>query len=56
MATKTARVMMLGNAFEYEVGREYEVDIRRANELAGLGYARIVDAAAQPAKEVDDEL
>ena len=39
-----ARIKMLGNAFEFLVGEEYEVDIERANALTGMGYAVLVDA------------
>jgi hypothetical protein len=47
----TVRIRMLGNAFEYENGEEYDVAIARANQLTGLGYAVIIEAAAAPAGE-----
>jgi hypothetical protein len=54
MATKTVRIRLLGNVGEYTVGKEYDVDIDRANQLSGMGSAVIVEQAAAPAKEDKD--
>ena len=49
---KTARIKMLGNQWEYEVGKEYDVDIATANNLTGMGMAVLVEAAPdEPAAE-----
>jgi hypothetical protein len=50
---KTVKVRMLGNAFELENNQVYDLDLERAANLAGLGYAVIVEEAAAPAKEED---
>lgn len=42
MAAKTVRVKMLGNYQEFEVGREYDIPVERANQLAGMGFAVVV--------------
>lgn len=52
---QTARVYMLGNAFELSAGQEYDLPMDRANSLCGLGYAIMIDAA-EPAKEEPDAL
>lgn len=51
MKEKTARVRMLGCAFEFQSGQEYNLPVARAAELVGLGYAVYVDPAAAPAEE-----
>jgi hypothetical protein len=53
---KTARVRMLGNAFELLVGQVYDLPIERANGLCGLGYAVMVSDADSSAEEDDDGL
>jgi hypothetical protein len=50
---KTVKVRMLGNAFELENNQVYDLDLERAASLSGLGYAVIVEEAAEPAKEED---
>ena len=49
----TVKIRMLGNFDEYIVGKVYDVDMAKANQLSGMGYAVIVEAAA-PAKESKD--
>lgn len=49
MKTETVRVKMLGNIDILEVGKEYELDMDRANQLSGIGYAVII--ARKPAVE-----
>ena len=51
----TVKIRMLGNFDEYIVGKVYDVDMAKANQLSGMGYAVIVEAAA-PAKENKDAL
>lgn len=51
MKKKTARVRMLGCAFEYQGGREYDLPDDKAAELVGLGYAIYVDIAESPAEK-----
>ena len=51
----TVKIRLLGNFADFIVGKEYDVDMVKANQLAGMGYAVIVEAAA-PAKEIKDEL
>jgi hypothetical protein len=51
MKEKTARVRMLGCAFEYQCGQEYDLPAARAAELVGLGYAVYVTIAEIPAEE-----
>ena len=46
MTVQKVRIRMLGNAFEFLAGEEYEVDIERANALTGMGYAVLIDAPA----------
>ena len=41
---KTARIRMLGNQWEYEVGKEYDVDLDTANNLTGMGMAVLIGA------------
>lgn len=49
---KTARIKMLGNQWEYEVGKEYDVDLDTANNLTGMGMAVLVaPATEEPAAE-----
>jgi hypothetical protein len=49
-AVKTAKVRMLGNYQELEVGQTYDLPIERANQLTGIGFAVVVeDAAPAPA-------
>ena len=48
---KTVRVKMLGNYDKYEVGKEYDVPIEKANQLTGIGFAVIVAAEAPAVKE-----
>ena len=49
---KTARIKMLGNQWEYEVGKEYDVDLDTANNLTGMGMAILVEPATEePAAE-----
>jgi hypothetical protein len=36
---QTVRIKMLGNAFEFTVGQEYDVELERAMTLVGMGYA-----------------
>lgn len=42
--SETVRIRMLGNAFAYEYGREYDVAADEANRLTGMGYAVFVAA------------
>lgn len=51
MKKKTARVRMLGCAFEYQGGREYDLPEDKAAEFVGLGYAVYVEPAESPAGE-----
>lgn len=51
MKQKSARVRMLGCAFEYLGGREYDLPETKAAELVGLGYAVYVEPAESPAGE-----
>lgn len=51
MKPKSARVRMLGCAFEFQVGREYDLPETKAAELVGLGYAVYVEPAGTPAEE-----
>ena len=51
MEKKTAKVYMLGNTCELEVGKLYDLPILRANALCGTGYAIMAEEAATPAKE-----
>lgn len=44
---ETARIKMLGNHREYEVGHEYDVPVDEANALSGMGLAVIVPPAAE---------
>jgi len=53
MKTATARVKMLGNFREYEVDKEYDLELDLANQFTGMGIAVFVEQkpAAAPAKE-----
>lgn len=47
MTVQKVRIKMLGNAFEFLAGEEYEVEVERANALTGMGYAVLVEAPAE---------
>lgn len=48
----TARIRMLGNQWEYENGKEYDVDFDTANNLTGMGMAELVESLDEiPAAE-----
>jgi hypothetical protein len=50
-ATKTVKVRMLGNFRDYEVGKDYDLPVELANQLTGIGYARLVDEKAPAVEE-----
>lgn len=49
-AGEKARIRMLGNHGDYEVDKEYEVDVDTANRLTGCGIAVLL-ADPEPAKD-----
>lgn len=55
MKERQIRIRMLGNHLEYEVGKEYDVDAKTANQLSGIGAAVILvdQLEAAPAGEED---
>lgn len=42
MKTPTVRIRMLGNQWNFEFMKEYDVDEETANQLTGLGMAELV--------------
>ena len=49
---QTVRIKMKGNQWEFENGKEYDVDLDTANNLTGMGMAVLVEAAPdEPAAE-----
>lgn len=50
---KMVRILMKGNAFEFEFNKEYDLDMVRATELIGLGYAVLAETVPGKKEELN---